>query len=275
MASKKVSAPSQVKSCSVPPEADVRIFLGSVAKAFKLLEVLSQSRSALTLTELVRLLSLDKSAVQRLTHTLKVLGYVRHHPGSRAYCLSSKMLEFGYAVQAHDLVRSAAHPVLEWLNRETGETVNLSYLEGADVVYVARYPSPHAVSVDLHIGSRIPAYCAASGRAILSRMDDAEVLRILEHSSRAARTPTTMTDVRQILTAIAQVRMRGYAINNQEAHIGDIGIAAALCDGAGRVVGAVNIAAPTPRWTLRDLERQFAPKLLRATLQITRNLGIL
>ncbi|MCL4760312.1 MAG: IclR family transcriptional regulator [Burkholderiales bacterium] len=258
-----------------PIGADERLFLSSVAKAFKVLEVLSESRSALTLTELVPRVELDKSAVQRLTHTLRVLGYVRHHPGTRAYCLSSRMLEFGYAMQAHDIVRAAAHPVLERLNRETGETINLSFLEGTEVVYVARYSSVHAVNIDLHIGSRIPAYCAASGRAILSRMDEAEVRRILENSRRVPRTLSTIVDLQQLMKAVAEARKRGYASNNEEAHVGDIGIAAPLCDGAGRVVGAVNVAAPTPRWTLPELEKQLAPKLLRAAAQISRNLGVL
>jgi DNA-binding IclR family transcriptional regulator len=275
MASRRSGRATTSSDPLLPAGADERLFLNSVAKAFRLLEVLSASRTGQSLTELVPRLGMDKSAIQRLTHTLKALGYIRHYPGTRAYCLSSKMLEFGYSMQAHDVVRAVAHPVLEQLSRETGETINLSFLEGTDVVYVARYPSAHAVNVDLHVGSRIPAYCAASGRAILSRMEEADVRRILEGSRRTSRTPNGVTDLEQLIRIVAEIRKKGYATNNEEAHVGDIGIAAPLCDLAGCVVGAVNIAAPTPRWKLADLERQFAPKLLRAAALISRNLGVL
>lgn len=267
--------PRNSAAASAPPGADNRLFIGSVAKCFRILEILNASDRALTLTEIARRVDFDKSSVQRTTHTLRVLGYLRQHPETRAYALSSKMLEFTHTVQAQDRVRSVARPMLEDLNRECGETVNLTRLEGFDVVYVARYPSVHAVSVDLHIGSRLPAFCTSPGRAMLARMPEDEAWWILEHSDRKPMTEHTVTDLSRLKVILAETRKRGYAVNNQETHVGDVSIAAAVVDQAGKVAGAINIAVPSPRWSLAELQRKLSPKLVRTAVEVSRNLGVL
>lgn len=253
---------------------DDRLFVGSVAKCFRVLELLNESTAPMGLVDIARGSGLGKSAAQRATHTLRVLGYLRQHPETRSYALSSKMLEFTHTVLAQDRVRSVALPALEALNRHCRETVNLSRLEGDEVVIVARFPSMHAVSVDLHIGSRMPAFCTSPGRAMLSRMAPQEARRILETCDRSARTGSTETSLRRLTEILEETRKRGYAINDQETYVGDLSIAAAIVDGAGRVAGAVNIAAPSPRWTIAKLQREFRGELMRTASEISRAIGV-
>jgi IclR family pca regulon transcriptional regulator len=163
------------------------LFMGSVAKCFQVLEALNAAGRAVALTELSAIAQMDRSAVQRITHTLHALGYLRQHPVTRAFTLSGRMLEFGHTVLATDRLRDKATPHLDALNRKTGETVNLMELEGQEIVYVARFPSLHAVSVDLHVGSRLPAFCSAAGRAILAQLDEEAALAMLAAARRAHR----------------------------------------------------------------------------------------
>lgn len=252
-----------------------RLFVGSVARCFRVLEVLASADRPLPLSEIVRRVAFDKSAVQRTTHTLRVLGYLRQQEETRAYSLSSKMLGFTSAVLAQDRVREVAIPLLEALNRDCGETVNLTRLEDTEVVFVARFPSIHAVSVDLRIGSRLPAWCTSPGRAMLSRLPEDEALDILRRSVRKARTPHTVTDLAALARILGETRKRGYAVNDQETFVGDVSVAAALVDPSGRVAGAINIAVPSPRWTITELQRKLAPSLVRTAAEISRSLGTL
>jgi DNA-binding IclR family transcriptional regulator len=224
------------------------------------------------LTELAQLSGLDRSGVQRITHTLRVLGYLLQDPASKAFRLSGRMLEFGHTVLATDRVRERAQPHLEALNRRTGETVNLMELEGEEIVYVLRYPSLHAVSVDLHVGSRLPAYCTAAGRAILAHMDPAEALVRLKAARRSAMTRFTVTDLAGLRRVLEEVRGQGYALNDQEAFLGDLSVAAPLRDPQGRPLGAVNIAVPTPRWQLQDVLHKLVPQLVKTAAAIDREL---
>ncbi len=248
---------------------DSPLFIGSIAKCFQVLEALNTAGRAVGLTELAALAGLDRSATQRITHTLRVLGYLRQDAATRAFTLSGRMLEFGHTVLATDRLRDCAQPHLEALNRRVGETVNLMELQDLEIVYMLRYPSHHAVSVDLHVGSRLPAFCSAAGRAILAAMDPAQALAILKASRRTAMTPHTVTDIPRLLDKLEEARALGYALNDQEAFVGDISVAAPLLDRDGLPVGALNIAVPWPRWALDDVLAKLVPPLRRtaATVQ--------
>jgi DNA-binding IclR family transcriptional regulator len=267
-------APAPVRKARRPDAGrESPLFMGSVAKCFQVLEALNAAARPVALTELAALARLDRSAVQRITHTLHAMGYLRQSPATRAYTLSGRMLEFGHTVLATDRLRDKAEPHLQALNRKTGETVNLTELEGPEIVYVARFPSLHAVSVDLHVGSRLPVYCSAAGRAILSRLDEEEAMAMLAAIKRPALTKRTITDLPGLRAALAEARRLGYALNDQEAFVGDISIAAALMNRAGEPVGAVNIAVPSPRWTLEEVLRRLVPQLMKTVREINRELA--
>ena len=257
-----------------PPDEPVdlssdRLFIGSIGKCFRVLEALNAHGQPMTLTALAAASRLDRSATQRITHTLGRLGYLRQHPDTRAWSLGTRLLEFGHTVLANDRLRECALPLLETLNQRTGETVNLMELEGREIVYVARFPSRHAVSVDLHVGSRLPAYCTAAGRAILARMRESDATALLCSAERVRMTERTVTDLPALLTLLARARADGFSVNDQEAFIGDLSVAAAIVDHVGHPVGAINIAVPTPRWQRRALERELVPQVVATAREIS------
>ncbi len=122
------------------------------------------------------------------------------------------------------------------------------------------------------MGSRLPAFCTAAGRAILSRIDPAEALNQLKAARRTAMTRFTVTDLAGLRQALQAAREHGYALNNQEAFIGDISIAAPLLDHLGRPLGAVNIAVPSPRWQLHEVLARLVPQLLKTAAAIDKEL---
>jgi IclR family pca regulon transcriptional regulator len=250
----------QKKAKPVPHENP--LFLGTVRKCFQLLETINQARRPLALKELAASSGMERSAVQRLAFTLHALGYVRQDPLTRAFSLSGKLLEFGHTVLAMNTVLDRARPHMQALNQMTGETVNLMELEATEIVYVARFPSLHAVSVDLHVGSRLPAFCTAAGRAILARVEPEEALTVLKQSVRTAMTSKTVTDLKGLAAALADARRLGFALNDQEAFIGDISVAAVLVNRLGKPVGAVNVAVPFPRWEVSSVLKKLVPQLM-------------
>jgi DNA-binding IclR family transcriptional regulator len=263
-------ATAGVVTSDEPPDTQAdRLFIGSIGKCFQVLEALSADGQPMTLTALSAASGLDRSATQRITHTLGRLGYLRQHPDTRAWSLGTRLLEFGHTVLANDRLRECALPLLETLNQRTGETVNLMKLEGHEIVYVARFPSRHAVSVDLHVGSRLPAYCTAAGRAILARMRPAEARALLSASRRTRLNERTTIDLAGLEKLLARARADGYSVNDQEAFVGDLSVAAAIVDRSGAPVGAINIAVPTPRWQRRTLERELAPLVVATARDIS------
>jgi len=250
------------------------LMVNSVDKALKVLRAFDGSRRRLGLSQIAEAAGLGLSAAQRFTYTLLQLGYLRKDDASRLYALSPKTLEFGRRyLQSSELVERAM-PYLLHLHQSCGETTNLTLLDGQDIVFVSRFLSRNVFNVDVVVGTRLPAFCTAPGLAMLARLDPEEAEAILRRTDRRAFTTHTVTDLRRILTRLATIRSDGFAVAYQEVFHGDISVAAAITDAAGRPEGAINLASSTTRWTLAKAREKFAPMVVAAAAAASSNRGI-
>lgn len=256
-----------------PETSRSQLFVASLEKGLRVLRAFGGTQRSLSLTELAGRTGLDRSAVQRFSHTLYVLGYLRKDGNTRRYSLAPRTLELGLAYLRLDEVVERATPFLAECNQRCEETVNLTELDGAEVVYVARFPSRHAVSVDVLLGTRLPAYCTAPGRAILSQLPEQKALAIVRASRRTRFTPHTATAMATIMQHIARARRDGYSVANQECFEGDLSVAAPVFNLSGEVVAAVNIAVPLARWTPRALAEKLVPEVVGTARAVSRALG--
>jgi len=180
-----------------------------------------------------------------------------------------KVFQLGFAYLQSETSIDTAMPFLQDAHRECEESVNFTQIDGTDVVWVVRLPSLHAVSADMSVGARLPAYCTAPGRAILAHLPPLQALDILQRSNRARLTPHTKTDLGEILKAIETARRDGVATANHECFIGDLSTAAAVFDGTGQVLGAINIAVPAARWTPEQVRARLSPLIARTATAIS------
>ncbi|WP_137389982.1 IclR family transcriptional regulator [Rhodoligotrophos defluvii] len=254
-------------------EADPRLFVSGVDKGLRVLRAFYNAPNPLSLTEIAKLTGLGVSACQRFLYTLKMLGYVRQDGATRRYSLSAKVLDFGYAYLRNDHLVEQSFPYLLDAHKRTDETVNLTELDGSDVIYVSRFPSRNVISVGLVLGTRLPAFCTAPGRAMLAFMPQERAVAVLEGAPRQARTPYTVTDLDSILADLELIRQRGYAFSDQETYLGDISVAAPVRDHHGQVVAAVNVALATPRWSMDQARQAFAPIVMETARAISKVLG--
>jgi DNA-binding IclR family transcriptional regulator len=217
----------------------------TLVKGLALLEALAHSERALGVTELARQLDLGKSNVHRLLQALTELGYVRRHEASGTYQASIRLWELGSAVLAHMDLRAIAAPYMEALLERTRETVHLSVLDGDEVVYVHKLDSPEPVRAYSQIGGRAPAYCVATGKALLA-WQGAAVLeslagRLRRHSSK------TIDDRGAFIGEMERVGHLGYAVNRGEWRESVCGVAAPIRDPSGHVIAAIGLSGPAER----------------------------
>ena len=183
------------------------------------------------------------------------------------------MLELGFTYLRTDALVERAAPYLLEASRRSEETVNLTELDGTEVVYVARVPSRHVISVDVILGTWLPAYCTATGRAILAFLPEDEARDILERSDRIAYTEVTETDLDALMGRLAEARRDGFAVAAEEYYIGDLSIAAPVFDFSCRPVAAVNMAVPSGRWTVAAVRKRLAGIVLDTARAISRTEG--
>ncbi|MDM8356209.1 MULTISPECIES: IclR family transcriptional regulator [Pandoraea] len=247
------------------------LFVGSTEKTFQVLHAFDGPARYMTLGDIAKAAGLDRSATQRLVHTLEALGYLFRVPETRTYGLTTKVLQFSYNyIRANDLVEKAA-PYLLDIFRRVGETTNLQELDGHEIVYVARFPGQHLVNIGIVVGARLPAMFTASGIAILSRLPETRVREILANTSLEPMTPYTVTDEKKLLERIQTAARRGYAIIDSETVMGDISVAAPITDHDGHAVAAINISVPTSRWTRERVEAELASHVQVAATSISKS----
>jgi IclR family pca regulon transcriptional regulator len=266
---KKPSTAARRARASRSGEQRSSLFIGSLEKAFQVLEAFRDTHRTMTMAEIARAAGLDRSATQRLVHTMEQLGYMRRLPDTALYGLAPKVLTLSYNyLRSRELIERAS-PYLLDISRTLGETSNLQELDGHEIVFLARFPGKHLVNVDFAVGYRLPAVFTASGRAMLSKLDPARRNELIGQTPLTPVTPYTEADPKRLRARISEAAEKGYAIVMNQTLVGDISVAAAITDHRGHPVAAINVAVPTTRWTIEKAEEQLVPHVQLAATSIS------
>ncbi|VTU45644.1 IclR family transcriptional regulator [Variovorax sp. PBL-E5] len=241
---------------------DGGLFVQSFAKGLDVLLAFDAGRTSMNLPELASAAGISKSAAQRFAFTLEALGYVTKDAESKRYSLTPRVLELGYRYLQVDRTLERANPYLLELNRQCGETVNISEPDGVDMIFVGRFPGRQTMPVYMPVGRRLPMFCTAAGRAYLAALPTDAAREILQRSDRRRYSPTTVTEIPELLELLAQSRERGYSLANGEYYQGDLGIGVPIFDRMGRPIASINVSGSSTRWTLDRLQEEIAPMLM-------------
>lgn len=263
--------PTPPVSLAARPRGRSSLFVGSTEKAFQVLEAFNGANRRMSLAEIARQADLDRSATQRLVHTLEQLGYLHRLPDSMLYGLSAKVLSLSYNYLRSNELIDKASPYLLDISRTIGETTNLQELDGHEIVFLARFHGKHLVNVDFSVGARVTAVFTASGRAILSRYGEAEQQAVIAASDLKPVTPMTEVDPAKLLEHLRTAREQGYAAVENQSVMGDISVAAPIIDHRGVAVAAINISVPTTRYSLAEAQAKLAPHVLVAATSISQS----
>ncbi|MCF8032420.1 MAG: helix-turn-helix domain-containing protein [Desulfarculaceae bacterium] len=215
----------------------------SLAKGMRLLEAFSPRRPRLTLTELAGVTGMNLATVQRLTHTLVTLDYLGRDRHKRFF-LSPRVLALGQAFSGGSDLRRMAEPLLEGFSRHQGCTVNLSVLEGHEVVIIYRHEVERFFKFDLQEGSRLPAYCTSMGKLMLAALPERELNALVGSLKLERLTTHTITDRKALKENLAAIRRVCLAESDREASLALHSLAAPVLDSKSRVVAAISASLP-------------------------------
>ena len=239
-------------------------------KGLALIEALAHSETPRGITSLASELRLTKSNIHRLLTTLAAHGYVCRQESDSAYLLGPKLWELGALVISRLDVAKVAHGSMAALAADTGESVHLSILDGAEVIYIDKIDSLHAVRAYSRVGGRAPAWCVATGKAMLAFSPAAALDAIAPHLSRF--TEATITDLAGLQNEMDRIRLQRYAVNRGEWRKDVCGVGVPVRDTTSKVVAAIGISGPAARLKARQI-KAFAPQVIKAGEAISAALG--
>jgi DNA-binding IclR family transcriptional regulator len=216
-------------------------------KGLLVVEHLSRMEGDIDLASLTRELKMPKTTVLRLLNTLRKHNFVQKDARSGRYSLGWALIYIGQsASRAFNLVEFA-HPFLERLSRETGETANLVLLDEQSAVYVDQVISTNIIRGVPRVGTPLGLHCTAAGKVLLGWQTDEVVEQALTQSDMPVHTSKTITEPEVLRRELEKIRNRGWAVDDEESEMGGRCIAAPVFEKTGNLIASISVMGPTNR----------------------------
>lgn len=223
-----------------------RQFIQSLEKGLLILKIFSGSRTPLSMTEIAETCRMNMATVYRYLFTLKELGYLEQEAETRKYRLTSKVFKIGVAaLNTMDLKNRLLPHMLETTKRYD-VTTQCAILDDIDVVVLDRVRSKEVVNWDIGVGSRLPVYCTAMGKAMLAFLDSEDQTEVLRKVRFERLTPYTIGSLKELKTDLVAIHQNGYVFSDQELTMGLRSIAAPVFRN-GLVEGAFGVSYAVSR----------------------------
>jgi IclR family pca regulon transcriptional regulator len=248
---------------------DPKLLIEGLGKGLRVIESFSDDMPRLTATEAGERAGLTRTAARRYLLSLVHYGYA--DTDGKHYWLAPSVLRLGQSYLESARIPRLAQPFLQRMSMQTGETANLSVLDGHDVVYLLRSNAPRIVSIGYHTGARIPAHCVSAGLAILSTYGAADLQDWIARHDFGRFTPQTITDTEVFSALVQTARSLGYVVVDQFSNVGLSGVAVPLLDRKGQCRGAISITYQREIYPDDSVHKQLVPAL-QETAEVLRNI---
>jgi DNA-binding IclR family transcriptional regulator len=219
-------------------------------RALLLLETIAKAKEPPTLNELMAAIRLPKATTHRFVALLERLGFVQRAADGRRYEVGHRLLALSLEGMQRSFDLAPRRVILSALVEETGETCNITMLDGDRLIYLDRVESDWPLQFRLSIGSRVPLHCTASGKLFLS-LAPVSLRKALFRTQPLQRyTPRTLTSTEQLDAELTRIRQTGVGTDNEEFMEGMAATAVPIRDSRGRICATVAVHGPITRLSL-------------------------
>ena len=187
----------------------------AVDKTFAILDLLAKSNESMGVSEITRALAFNKSTVFNITHTLADLEILKQSPDNK-FSLGIKFYLLGRASRIGSEIISTVHPYLELINQKTNLSVFLGVRSDLQAIIVDKVEAAFDIKISSEVGMRLPLLAGAGGKAMLSRMPDPEVNRILSKNGLQRYTRYSVVDKAKYKKMLNKARQEGFAVDREE-----------------------------------------------------------
>ena len=244
----------------------------SVERAARILAVLGSGSPRLGVTEIAERVGLAKPTVHGLLRTLERHDLVAQDPDTGKYSLGPAVLLLGNAYLDGSELRARSLLWAESLAQRANEAVWVASLSGSRVIVLHHVFRPDNTVQILEVGAAIPWHACALGHAIVAHLPESRRAAALA-GDLAPLTGRTKTARPALSRALAQVRRQGYAVEDQEATVGDAGVAAPILGRDGVVAGAIGVVGAADRLLAPATRDELVRAVQEAARSISRDLG--
>ena len=247
-------------------------FVKSLKRGLAVIQTFGADRERLSLTDVAELTGMTRAAARRYLLSLRALGFVESD--GKLFWLLPRVLNLGYSYLSSVSWIDFAEPFLRDVADRLKESCSASVLDGTDIVYVARVQTSRIISINLTVGTRLPAVVTSMGRVLLAALPPEQLNRTLASAKLRRYTSSTVASVEELKRILQTVRDQKYAYVDQELENGLRSIAVPITGRAGETLAAVNIGAHATRVRKADMVGPYLDALREAAANISQQMRL-
>lgn len=251
---------------------NARYHIPNVKRALEVFELLAKHPDGFTLANLARATNYSKSSVFRILCTLEDCGYVAKDTDGRTFKMSRKLAALGYASFGESNIVSRSMDIIRKMRDTFGETSMLGTLLEDSCVLLEQAPGRHPFKFLGEVGMRICLHASAPGKAMLAYLPEEERERKIKRIDFVKFNENTITNEKDFRKELADVRERGFSMDNSEEIEGVRCLGAPVFDAHGYPAGAIWITGPGERVKSADMEKVGA-KVREFADEISKRMG--
>ena len=239
----------------------------TLMRGFAIVEYVVSADRPLSSAYLAEALTLPKATVHRICQQLAAAGLLAREPDGKRFLGGSRLRKMALATLSNAVLGAHRHAILKALSDEVGETVNLTVMQGSEIVYLERVETNWPYRIHLPVGSRLPLHCTATGKLFLAYLPRARRDKLIGSLSLTAHTPNSITRREPLLEQLQDIARAGVGLDCGEYLEDLISIAVPVLDEDRAMYLALAVHAPAARKSLHEL-RQYFPAMRRAAGQL-------
>jgi len=265
-----MSSPNDAAATAGAPRPfpiDPADLIAGLGRGLAVIESFDDEHDRMTIAEVAARTAIPRTAARRHLLSLCHFGYAA--TDGKRFWLQPRVLRLGQSYLDAARLPRLVRPFIQQLSTNTGETVNVSVLDGHEVVYVVRSNSPRMVSIGFHAGARVPAHVVSPGTVLLAALDDDALARWIAEHDFAGFTAATLTSAAAFRDQVNAARASDYVVLQGQLDSGLTGVAVALKDRRGETRAAIGMTLQTVAWSVESIVAKLLPAL-QSTAQTLR-----
>jgi IclR family pca regulon transcriptional regulator len=247
------------------PRISEKDYLKTLAKGLEVIKSF-EGTTFMTLSQVAAVTQLSRATVRRHLHTLRALGYVESVRDQ--FRLTPKILEIGHTFLGSLKFTTVLTPYMNELSQRLTRPCSAAILDGSEIVYVQHLGRAEFISINLTVGSRLPAYATSIGQILLAHLPDDELDQFLANEQFPRLTTHTLCDEKELRKAIRKAGKDGYAVVDQQMELGLRSIAVPVYGRNGRAVCGISVSRFNEDISIKESTERYLPAMLEVSAKI-------
>jgi IclR family acetate operon transcriptional repressor len=256
------------RAFNASPEANA---VQSLDRGLRILSIVAEA-DGLSLSEVAERSGIAASTAYRMLTTLETHGMVEFEKTEQLWSIGVATYRMGAAFLRRRKLADRARTVMQDLMERTGETANLGVAEEDCVVFISQVETHQAIRAFFRPGTRSPFHASGIGKAVLANLPAERVMQIVRRTGLEAFTGRTLADAPALTGDLAEIRRRGWSVDDEERFPGMRCVASAIFNEYGEPIGGISVSGPSARVTPERVA-QLGPMVRAAAAEVTGMIG--